>query len=43
MFAQSFGDRVASNGGLSPGAVDWRFVVDEIVGVITRGMAGETK
>ena len=29
MFAQSFGDRVAATGGLSPGAVDWRFVVDE--------------
>ncbi len=43
MFAQSFGDRVASHGGLAPGAIDWRFVVDEIVGVITRGMAGDAK
>jgi AcrR family transcriptional regulator len=41
MFAQSFGDRVATNRGLEPMAVDWRFVVDEIVGVITRGMAGD--
>ena len=43
LFAQSFGDRVASTGGLSLQPVDWRFVVDEIVGVVVRGMAGDAK
>jgi hypothetical protein len=43
LFAQSFGDRVASTGGLTRAPVDWRFVVDEIVGVIVRGMAGDAK
>jgi AcrR family transcriptional regulator len=41
LFAQSFGDRVADSGGPSPGRTDWRFVVDEIVGVMVRGMAGD--
>lgn len=43
LFAQSFGDRVATTGGMSLAPVDWRFVVDEIVGVIVRGMAGDAK
>jgi AcrR family transcriptional regulator len=43
LFAQSFGDRVASTSGLSPAPVDWRFVVEEIVGVIVRGMGGDSK
>ncbi len=40
IFAQSFGDRVAATGGEPIGAVDWRRVVDEIVGIMVRGLAG---
>lgn len=43
LFAQSFGDRVASTAGTQLDRVDWRFVVDEIVGFILRGMTGETR
>ena len=43
LFAQSFGDRVANTGGEPLAPPDWRFVVDEIVGVIVRGMAGDTR
>jgi AcrR family transcriptional regulator len=40
LFAQSFGDRVANTGGQVITPVDWRRVVEEIVGVMVRGMAG---
>jgi AcrR family transcriptional regulator len=42
LFAQSFGDRVASTGGQTIGATDWRRVVEEIVGVMVRGMDCDT-
>jgi AcrR family transcriptional regulator len=41
IFAQSFGDRVADTGGHTLTAVDWQRVVDEIVGVMVRGMDGD--
>jgi AcrR family transcriptional regulator len=41
LFAQSFGDRVANTRGEALKPVDWRRVVEEIVGVMERGIAGE--
>ncbi|MET0292529.1 MAG: TetR/AcrR family transcriptional regulator [Steroidobacteraceae bacterium] len=40
IFAQSFGDRVVGTSDTDIGPIDWRRVVDEIVGVMVRGLAG---
>jgi AcrR family transcriptional regulator len=43
LFAQSFGDRVANTSGQMVTPIDWRRVVEEIVGVMVRGMDGDRR